>query len=180
MTTAIIGVGKLGSSLAGLLVKGGRPIVLAARDASRAQTLADDLAPLARAATVEDAIDGADAVVFAVWLDTLKELVTVQSRRLEGKVVVDPSNPIRFDESGAIQRTLPDGLSAGIVTNSLKHSRHFRRNVKAGMVMINLPTAGVDYHVPFGGTRKSSYGSREQGFAAVEFYTQIKTVYTGG
>jgi aldehyde dehydrogenase (NAD+) len=72
------------------------------------------------------------------------------------------------------------GLSAGIVTNSLKHARHFRRAVKAGMVMINLPTAGVDYHVPFGGTRKSSYGAREQGFAAVEFYTQTKTVYTGG
>ncbi|HEY7808899.1 MAG TPA: aldehyde dehydrogenase family protein [Allosphingosinicella sp.] len=72
------------------------------------------------------------------------------------------------------------GLSAGIVTNSLKHARHFRRAVRAGMVMINLPTAGVDYHVPFGGTRKSSYGAREQGFAAVEFYTQTKTVYTGG
>jgi alpha-ketoglutaric semialdehyde dehydrogenase len=72
------------------------------------------------------------------------------------------------------------GLSAGIVTNSLKHARHFRRNVRAGMVMVNLPTAGVDYHVPFGGTRKSSYGPREQGFAAVEFYTQMKTVYIGG
>ncbi|MBX3562554.1 MAG: aldehyde dehydrogenase family protein [Sphingomonas sp.] len=72
------------------------------------------------------------------------------------------------------------GLSAGIVTNSLKHARHFRRHVRAGMVMVNLPTAGVDYHVPFGGTRKSSYGPREQGFAAVEFYTQMKTVYIGG
>jgi aldehyde dehydrogenase (NAD+) len=72
------------------------------------------------------------------------------------------------------------GLSAGIVTNSLKHARHFRRHVRAGMVMVNLPTAGVDYHVPFGGTRKSSYGAREQGFAAVEFYTQTKTVYIGG
>ncbi len=71
------------------------------------------------------------------------------------------------------------GLSAGIVTTSLKHARHFRRNVRAGMVMVNLPTAGVDYHVPFGGTRRSSYGAREQGFAAVEFYTQIKTVYVG-
>jgi alpha-ketoglutaric semialdehyde dehydrogenase len=71
------------------------------------------------------------------------------------------------------------GLSAGIVTNSLKHSRHFRKNVRAGMVMINLPTAGVDYHVPFGGSRGSSYGPREQGFAAVEFFTQIKTVYVG-
>lgn len=72
------------------------------------------------------------------------------------------------------------GLSAGIITNSLKHARHFRRAVRAGMVMVNLPTAGVDYHVPFGGTRKSSYGAREQGFAAVEFYTQTKTVYIGG
>jgi aldehyde dehydrogenase (NAD+) len=71
------------------------------------------------------------------------------------------------------------GLSAGIVTTSQKHARHFKKNVRAGMVMINQPTAGVDYHVPFGGTRGSSYGAREQGFAAVEFYTQMKTVYVG-
>jgi aldehyde dehydrogenase (NAD+) len=70
------------------------------------------------------------------------------------------------------------GLSAGIVTTSLKHARHYQRNVKAGMVMINLPTAGVDYHVPFGGSRGSSYGAREQGFAAVDFFTQIKTAYS--
>ena len=85
-----------------------------------------------------------------------------------------------YEEALAMANRGQFGLSAGIVTNSLKHSRHFRRNVKAGMVMINLPTAGVDYHVPFGGTRKSSYGQREQGFAAIEFYTQIKTVYIGG
>ena len=71
------------------------------------------------------------------------------------------------------------GLSAGICTTSLKYARHFQRNVRAGMVMVNLPTAGVDYHVPFGGTRKSSYGAREQGFAAVEFYTQTKTLTSG-
>jgi acyl-CoA reductase-like NAD-dependent aldehyde dehydrogenase len=70
------------------------------------------------------------------------------------------------------------GLSAGIVTASLKYSRHFTHHVRAGMVMVNLPTAGVDYHVPFGGSRKSSYGPREQGSAAIEFYTQIKTAYT--
>src|SRR3954453_1397040 len=85
-----------------------------------------------------------------------------------------------YEEALAMANRGQFGLSAGIVTNSLKHSRHFRRNVRAGMVMINLPTAGVDYHVPFGGTRKSSYGAREQGFAAVEFYTQTKTVYIGG
>ena len=70
------------------------------------------------------------------------------------------------------------GLSAGIMTSSLKYAHHFTRNVRAGMVMVNLPTAGVDYHVPFGGSRKSSFGPREQGPAAIEFYTQIKTAYT--
>jgi acyl-CoA reductase-like NAD-dependent aldehyde dehydrogenase len=83
-----------------------------------------------------------------------------------------------YDEALAIANAGEFGLSAGICTSSLKYARHFTRNVRAGMVMTNLPTAGVDYHVPFGGTRKSSYGAREQGFAAVEFYTQIKTSYS--
>jgi alpha-ketoglutaric semialdehyde dehydrogenase len=83
-----------------------------------------------------------------------------------------------YDEALALANDGEFGLSAGIVTNSLKHARHFQRAVRAGMVMVNLPTAGVDYHVPFGGSRKSSYGQREQGFAAVEFYTQIKTAYS--
>jgi aldehyde dehydrogenase (NAD+) len=85
-----------------------------------------------------------------------------------------------YEEALEIANQGQFGLSAGIMTNSLKYARHFRRHIRAGMVMINLPTAGVDYHVPFGGTRKSSYGAREQGFAAVEFYTQTKTVYIGG
>ena len=83
-----------------------------------------------------------------------------------------------YDEALAAANAGEFGLSAGIMTGSLKYARHFVRNVRAGMVMTNLPTAGVDYHVPFGGTRKSSYGPREQGFAAVEFYTQVKTSYT--
>jgi aldehyde dehydrogenase (NAD+) len=84
-----------------------------------------------------------------------------------------------YDEALTIANRGAFGLSAGIVTSSLKYSRHFRRHVRAGMVMVNLPTAGVDYHVPFGGTRGSSYGPREQGFAAVDFFTQVKTVYVG-
>lgn len=83
-----------------------------------------------------------------------------------------------YDEALAVANDGDFGLSAGIVTTSLKHARDFQRKVKAGMVMVNLPTAGVDYHVPFGGIRKSSYGPREQGFAAVEFYTQTKTAYS--
>ena len=84
-----------------------------------------------------------------------------------------------YEEALAVANRGDFGLSAGIVSNNAKHIRHFRGAVRAGMVMVNLPTAGVDYHVPFGGTRGSSYGPREQGFAAVEFYTQLKTVYTG-
>ncbi len=70
------------------------------------------------------------------------------------------------------------GLSAGIVTASLKHARDFQRRSRSGMVMVNLPTAGVDYHVPFGGSKSSSYGAREQGFAAADFFTQTKTAYS--
>ncbi len=70
------------------------------------------------------------------------------------------------------------GLCAGICTTSLKYATHFKRNAEAGMVMVNLPTAGVDYHVPFGGRKGSSYGPREQGRYAAEFYTTVKTAYT--
>jgi len=70
------------------------------------------------------------------------------------------------------------GLSAGICTSSLKAAETFKRKAQAGMVMVNLPTAGVDYHVPFGGRKASSYGPREQGAYAKEFYTIVKTAYT--
>ncbi|MHA7871264.1 MAG: aldehyde dehydrogenase family protein [Hyphococcus sp.] len=69
------------------------------------------------------------------------------------------------------------GLSSGICTTSLKHAEHYKANAKAGMVMVNLPTAGVDYHVPFGGRKASSFGPREQGAYAREFYTIVKTAY---
>jgi aldehyde dehydrogenase (NAD+) len=83
-----------------------------------------------------------------------------------------------FEEALAIANDTPFGLSAGICTTSLKHADHFRRHAQVGLAMINAPTAGVDYHVPFGGVKGSSYGAREQGTAAVEFYTRTKTVYT--
>jgi acyl-CoA reductase-like NAD-dependent aldehyde dehydrogenase len=71
------------------------------------------------------------------------------------------------------------GLSSGVCTTSLKYATHFKRHSKAGMVMINAPTAGVDYHVPFGGSKGSSYGAREQGTYAAEFFTTVKTAYCG-
>ena len=83
-----------------------------------------------------------------------------------------------YDEALATANDTPFGLSAGIATTSLKHATHFKRHAQAGMVMVNLPTAGVDYHVPFGGRKGSSYGPREQGRYAAEFYTVVKTAYT--
>ena len=82
-----------------------------------------------------------------------------------------------FDEALAIANDTEFGLSSGICTTSLKHASAFRKKAQAGMVMVNLPTAGVDYHVPFGGRKGSSYGPREQGSYAAEFYTTVKTAY---
>jgi alpha-ketoglutaric semialdehyde dehydrogenase len=83
-----------------------------------------------------------------------------------------------YDEALSVANDIEFGLSAGICTTSLKYASHFKSHSKAGMVMVNLPTAGVDYHVPFGGTKGSSYGSREQGSYAKEFYSVVKTSYT--
>ncbi|MGH8630633.1 MAG: aldehyde dehydrogenase family protein, partial [Burkholderiales bacterium] len=82
-----------------------------------------------------------------------------------------------YEDALVVANDTPFGLSAGIVTTSLKHAAHFRKNSQAGMVMVNLPTAGVDYHVPFGGRKGSSYGPREQGRYAHEFFTAVKTSY---
>ena len=83
-----------------------------------------------------------------------------------------------YDGALSVANDTEFGLSAGICTTSLKYASHFKRNSEAGMVMVNLPTAGVDYHVPFGGRKGSSYGSREQGTYAKEFFTVVKTAYT--
>lgn len=83
-----------------------------------------------------------------------------------------------YEEALAIANDTDFGLSAGIVTTSLKYATHFKRNSEAGMVMVNVPTAGVDFHVPFGGRKGSSYGPREQGKYAAEFFTVVKTAYT--
>jgi aldehyde dehydrogenase (NAD+) len=83
-----------------------------------------------------------------------------------------------YDEALALANDTDFGLTAGICTTSLKLATHFKRHAQAGMVMVNVPTAGVDFHVPFGGRKGSSYGAREQGRYAAEFYTSVKTAYT--
>jgi 8-hydroxy-5-deazaflavin:NADPH oxidoreductase len=119
MTTSIIGVGNLGGTVARHLTNGGERVVLAARDEGHAQALAEELGPLAHAATIRDAIAEGDAIVLAVWIDQSKELLPQISQRLEGKVVIDPSNPIGFDQNGQMFRTLPVGQSSGSVVGGL-------------------------------------------------------------
>src|SRR6058998_805018 len=126
MATAIIGIGNIGGPLARHLVSGGEAVVLAAKDEANAAALAQELGELARAASVEEAIAEADAVVFAVWLDTIKELTAKDAHLLEGKVVVDPSNPIGVDENGEMTRTLPNDRSAGsVVAARLPAGAHY-------------------------------------------------------
>ncbi len=107
---------------------------------------------------------------------------TIAQMRINREEIFGPvANIIRvkgYEEALAEANNTPFGLSAGIATTSLKHATHFKRQSQAGMVMVNLPTAGVDYHVPFGGRKGSSYGPREQGRYAQEFFTTVKTAYT--
>jgi len=125
MTTSIIGVGNLGGTVARHLVAGGEPVVLAALDEAHAQSLADELGPTASAASVEDAVADADVVVLATWLAQTREFVPGLASLLENKVVVDPSNPIGF-ENGQMVRTLPAGESSGsVVAGLLPESAHY-------------------------------------------------------
>jgi predicted dinucleotide-binding enzyme len=126
MTTAIIGVGNIGTSVARHLVDGGKRVVLAARDESNATALANELGELASAASVEKAITDADVVVFAVWFDTLKDLIAEHKDLVRGRVVVDPSNPVAQDTNGGVVRTLPAGQSSGsVVAGLLPAEAHF-------------------------------------------------------
>ena len=119
MTTAIIGTGNIGGQVARHLVAGGEPVVLAARDESHAAALANELGPLASAASVRQAIGEANVVVLALWLDTTKRLIDENGDLLHRKVVVDTSNPIQLDGKGGFSRTLPDGQSAASVIAGL-------------------------------------------------------------
>jgi len=113
----------------------------------------------------------------AIFTDTAQEM------RINQEEIFGPVAAIirvrDYEEALDVANATPFGLSAGIATTSLKHASHFKRNSESGLVMINLPTAGLDYHVPFGGRKMSSYGPREQGQYAKEFYTIVKTAYIG-
>jgi 8-hydroxy-5-deazaflavin:NADPH oxidoreductase len=146
MTTSIIGVGNLGGTVARHLVTGGERVVLAALDEAHAQALAHELGPNASAASVEDAIAGADVVVLATWLAQTRELVPPLASLFENKVVVDPSNPIGF-ENGQMIRTLPEGQSsASVVAGLLPESAHYVKTF--GTLAADQLAGGADSEPP--------------------------------
>jgi 8-hydroxy-5-deazaflavin:NADPH oxidoreductase len=119
VTTAIIGTGNIGSAVARQLVAGGEAVVVAARNAVHAEALAKQLGPRAGAASVEDAAAAAEVVVLAIWLSDMPLVISTLGSALDGKVVIDPSNPIGFDANGEIVRTLPADRSAGAIVAAL-------------------------------------------------------------
>ena len=112
----------------------------------------------------------------ALFADTTAEM-RINTEEIFGPVV-SAMCVENYEEALNVANATPFGLASGIATTSLKYATHFKRNSQSGMVMVNLPTAGVDYHVPFGGRKGSSFGSREQGTYAAEFFTTVKTSYT--
>jgi 8-hydroxy-5-deazaflavin:NADPH oxidoreductase len=124
MSTAVIGTGNIGSALAEHLVAGGEPVVLAASEPPEA--LAKELGNLASASSVSEAIEAADAVIFAVWFDVIKSIISENLRKLNGKVVIDTSNPVAGNDKGEFHRTLPDGVSSGsVIADLIPSSAHF-------------------------------------------------------
>jgi hypothetical protein len=119
LKVAIIGVGTIGTVVATNLVKGKRSIIIADRTLEKAKTLSQKLGSLTKAATIVDAIKEADIVVFAVWFNAIKELFVTYYNELQGKIVVDPSNPIAPNDKGGFVKIINKDESAGEVLSSL-------------------------------------------------------------
>ena len=116
---AVIGLGSIGRIVAANLIKGNRPVIVADRNIEKANEFAQKAGTLAQAMTIPAAIKEADIVVLAVWFDAIKELFTQYATELQGKIIVDPSNPIAPDEKGGFKKTIGEKESAGEINASL-------------------------------------------------------------
>lgn len=120
MTTAIIGIGNIGGTVARELAAGGEEVILSATDRDAVQNLADEIGASATAAVDNrDAVQRADTVVLALWLDPMRGVIRELADLLGGKLVIDPSNPVAYSADGTVSRTLPDGQSSGEVVSGL-------------------------------------------------------------
>ena len=119
LKVAVIGLGNIGTVIASNLVKGNRPIILADRSIEKATNLARTLGNLAQPKEISAAIKEADIIVLAIWFQAIKEIFAQYSSELEGKIIVDPSNPIAPDENGGFKKIIGDNESAGEILASL-------------------------------------------------------------
>jgi 8-hydroxy-5-deazaflavin:NADPH oxidoreductase len=120
MTTAIIGIGNLGGTVARELASGGEPVILSASSQAKARKAAAQIGSAASAAlNNRDAVQRADNVVFALWLDPMREVIDEVADLLPGKLVIDPSNPVSVAADGTLTRTLPEGQSSGELVATL-------------------------------------------------------------
>ncbi len=116
---AVIGLGTIGRVVAANLIKGNRTVILAARDFSKAQSLAQELGDFAQPMELEAALQEADIIILAIWFASIQEFLTQYAPQLEGKIIVDPSNPIAPDEKGGFVKTIGDTESAGQLNAAL-------------------------------------------------------------
>jgi 8-hydroxy-5-deazaflavin:NADPH oxidoreductase len=118
-TVAIIGTGTIGSELAANFAAGGQDFLMAGRHQDAARKLASTLAGHAEVVSVDEAIDRADVLVIAVWLDDFKQLIAQYGERLAGKVIVDPSNPVGPDGAGGYHKVIGEQESSGQILAAL-------------------------------------------------------------
>lgn len=116
---AVIGLGNIGTIVAANLVKGNRSVIIADRKTEKAKTLAQKLGNLAQPSEIRDAIKKADIIVLAVWYDAIKELFNTYADELQGKIIIDPSNPIAPDDKGGFRKIIGENQSAGEILSSL-------------------------------------------------------------
>lgn len=115
---AVIGLGNIGNIVAANLIKGGRPVIIADRKPEKSKELAEKLGKLAQPMTIAAAIEEADIIVLSVWFNAINELIKEYSTQLEGKIIVDPSNPIAPDDKGGFKKIIDIHQSAGLINSS--------------------------------------------------------------
>jgi 8-hydroxy-5-deazaflavin:NADPH oxidoreductase len=116
---AVIGLGNIGKTLAQNFVKGNRPVIIATSKLKDAQALAQELGSLATASETGEAIKNADIIILSVWFNTIQELFEKYGTELQGKIIIDPSNPIAPDENGGFKKIIGEKESAGQLNAAL-------------------------------------------------------------
>jgi predicted dinucleotide-binding enzyme len=143
---AVIGLGTIGTVVAANLVKGNRAVIVADRKPEKAKTLAQQLGNMAQPSEIRDAIKTADIIILSVWYDAIKELFSTYKDELQGKIIVDPSNPIAPDEKGGFKKIIGENQSAGEILSSLLPKS--ARLVKALGTLSAASLAGAAFQEP--------------------------------